>query len=158
MTKMGYVVICEVRNSGRMAQFEVTIDRVEGAQEPLPDPHVHLLWWDRSESVVEEIPPGGIRPIAVGRMSRMDATLIYQSISPAGIIRDPVTVAKDGESLTVWFTIAARNLLTTSYMRRIGVEIRWPKGAVGPVAKQAPDPPGAEVRSSIPSFDQLLDF
>ena len=148
-------VFCTVKNVGRMAQFAVTIDSVEGAEAELQEPHVNLLWWDRPGTIVEEIPPGESRPIVVGTIRRLDRQLHFRSVSPTGVHREPAS-ASSGD-ITVWFRVSLRNQPEMSYTRKVGVVIGWPDGGL-PAATLAPDPPDVETSGTAASFASLLDF
>ena len=154
-----FYAVCAVRNSGPSGEFEVTIDSIEDASPPLGDPFVHLLWWDRREVVVEEIPSTGVRPIAFVAIQRPTTGGLFQvhSLSPVGVLRDPPSVA-DTNFLTVWFRVSLRNQPLISYVRRIGVRVEWPAKTDKPILNFAPDPPDVEIRRSDPSFEDLLDF
>ncbi len=152
-----FTILCEIQNSGRTAQFAVTIEAVDDSEQPLGDPYIHLEWWDRPNVIVEEIPAVEHREIVVGIATMEPGRFAFYSMSPNGTHRDPPCLAVL-DHVTVWIRVSARNLTEKSYSRKIGIQISWPQGADEPTASLAPDPIDAELRLSTPSFSALLDF
>jgi hypothetical protein len=152
-----FIVLCTIRNSGRTAQFSVTIDSIDGATHPLEDPYFHLLWWNRGQIIVEEIPTAEHRVIAVADVRRVDGELCLWPIDFVGQRKEPHSHAV-ADRLTVWIRISARHLVEYSYTRRIGIDVRWATDDAEPTVTFADDPPDAEIRMETPAFGSLLDF
>ena len=153
------MVRVEVENRGRGGDFSVTIESIEGSDVALRDRYAYLLWTNRHDEVVEQMPTGDPRIIGVGWLFPGNRTpqgrLVFAPAHPTGYAQKGRNYSLSPGLTTVWIRVSLRNSPEWSYTRRIGVTIDWP----GPGSDFALGFIAAEKTESFtPSLATLLDF